>query len=649
MRLRTSLVLLLSLAMLMQPMWVQAAPAGSPAAAVAPSNLAPATPDYTKGAIWWPNFSKVFRTPYVAEANLADSDRLEQLLREGNIYLSLDDSIALALENNLDIAVARYGPLIADADILRARAGAFLRGPGIGGVSSQSTGSSAGGGGAPGPQPVVNTVSVGGPAIPQFDPVLTGTAVNWNHNSSAQTNTIVTGTNTLINEGLSSGISYSQAFDTGTAFSLGWNNQTNTSNAIRNVFNPYLQSSFVLNFQQNLLQGFGRSINRRNMRIARNNREISDLAFEEQVIQTVAQVEDLYWDLVSFIENVRVQQQAVETSQKLYNDNKRQVEIGTLAPIEIVRAEAQLASDEQNLTVAQTQVQQQETILKNALSKSGVANPSIAQAHVVPTTQFVVPQSEAVEPIQDLMSYALRSRPELAQSRISMTNSDISLKATQNALRPSLNFVASMTNNALAGQINPNFVNFGGSTLAAAPSEFFVGGLGTSLKQLFSRNFPSYGVGLQLNVPVRNRSAQADMITAQLQLRQAEIRVHQTENSVRVEVQNALINVQQARARLDAATKARILQEQTLDAEQKKYALGADTIYNVILSQRDLTSARSTEVAAINNYAKAKIELERATGQTLDKNNIKIDEAYNGAVSKPPDPLPARTPAPPKP
>ena len=643
------LVICLVASLSVEPMRAQGAPPAAPETPAAePARVAPISPDYTKGAVWFLNFTNVYKTPYVAEVDLANSNRIERLLRDGNLYLSLEDAIALALENNLDIAYMRYEPLLADTDILRSRAGAGVRLSGTQ-VSSQSTGVSATGAAAGGAGSAVTTAggvstavtgAAAGPPLPQLDPVLSGT-IGWAHRSNPQTSNFTTGTNTLIFEQASNGLQYSQAFLTGTSVSLGFNSFNTTSNSVRNNFNPSVTSNLALNFRQSLTQGFGRSINARNIRIARNNREVSDLLFKQQVIQTVAQIQDLYWDLVSFIEDVRVKQQSLQLSEKLYNENKRQVEIGTLAPIEIVRAEAEVAAGQQNLTLSQTQVQQQETILKNALSKSGVASPSLAEAHLIPTTTITVPTVEAIEPIQDLMSTALQSRPELAQSRIRLTNSDISIRATRNAMLPTLDFVGGLTNNALAGEVNHNLLTIPGQA-APLPSQFFLGGIGTTLTQIFARNFPDYSVGLQLTVPVRNRAAQADMAAAQLQHRQSEIRLRQAENGVRVEVRNALIGLQQARARMEAATKARVLQEQTLDAEQKKYALGASTIYNVILAQRDLASARSIEVAAMNNYTKARVEIDRATGQILAKHNISLEEAYQGNVSKPPDPIPAR-------
>jgi outer membrane protein TolC len=317
------------------------------------------------------------------------------------------------------------------------------------------------------------------------------------------------------------------------------------------------------------------------------------------------------------------------------------VEVGTLAPIEIVRAEAEVASREQDLTISETQVLQQETILKNALSKNGVASPSVAEARIVPTDHMQMPATEPIQPLQDLMANALRARPELSQNRITIEDQKISIKGSKSALLPTLDLVASLANNGLAGQpsnLPPVF-----PTSPHTGNPFFIGGTSTLLSQVFSRNFPDYGIGFNLNIPIRNRSAQADITTDELTLRQQEIGLQRLQNQVRVEVQNAVIGVQQTRARYQAAQKARVLQEQTVDAEQKKYELGASTIYNVILTQRDLAQAQSNDVAAMAAYSKARVEFDRATGQTLDRNNISLDEAFRGSVSRSPSPIPAVT------
>jgi len=595
---------------------------------------------------------QTYRPRQVAPIDLANSGRLDALLRGGRLYLSLQDAIALALENNLDIEVQRYGPLIADANVLRARGGGFARGVSTGvssgpssaagqsdrratGITSSAAAEAAGAGGAGG-----TLLMQTGSAIPNLDPMLSGIA-RFSHSTSPQTSAFVTGTNNYIRENNLMNFQFQQGFLTGTNFSLGYSDSRVETNSVRDDFNPARTGSFSLNITQKLLQGFGTAVNSRQIRIARNNREVSDLVFKQQVIATVSTVMNLYWDLVSFNEDVKVKKQTLAANEKLYNDNKKQVEIGTLAPISIVQAEAEVAAAQQELTLAETLVLQQETILKNYLSRTGIASPMLADARLVPTDRMQMPDVEPIQPFQDMVATALQARPEAAQRRIGLENAKISMKGSRSQMLPTLDAFVSLANNGLAGTVNSLPIPPGLPLVAARnPDNFFIGGYGTLFSQLFSRNFPDYAVGLQLNIPLRNRQAQADMLNDQLTLRQGEIGLQQLENQIRVDVQNALIGLQQARASYQAAMKRRVLQEQTLDAEQKKLALGASTIYQVILVQRDLTQAQSAEVAALSAYSKARVDLDRAMGQTLNNHNISLEEAYAGRVSRPPSPIP---------
>lgn len=602
-------------------------------------------------------FSRVlnpYRAPAVSPIDLSNSNRLESLLRAGNLYLSLQDAIALALENNLDIAVQRYGPALADASVLRARAGGFARGVSTSvqnGPTSATQGTAA--------QTGINSnaatqtsnaasqagstfITQTGSAIPNLDPSLNGFA-RWNHSSIPQSSAFITGTNAFVQRQDLSNFKYSQGFLTGTTFDLGYSNTSVASNNRSADFNPSTSGSLSLNISQHLLQGFGVAVNNRQIRIGKNQREISDLVFKAQVITTVSAVMNLYWDLVSFNDDVKYRKEALAQSQKLYEDNQKQVEIGTLAPIAIVQAEAELAGRQQDLILSQTQVLQQETIIKNALSRTGIASPAVADAHIIPTDRIRMPAQEAIQPFQDMVADAFRARPELSQRRIQVEDQKISLKGSKSALLPQLDAVVSIANNGLIGDPSALPVLPG---RARAGTPFFIGGYGTLFTQIFSRNFPDYGIGFNLNIPLRNRAAQADIINDELTLRQQQLGLQQLENQVRVEVQNTLIGLQQARARYQAATKQRYLQEQTLDAEQKKFALGASTIYNVILIQRDLVQAQAAEVTALSAYSKARVEMDRATGQTLANNNISIDEAFRGVVSRPPSPLPVLDQAP---
>ena len=614
--------------------------------------------DEPNGGGWLSNLRRPYRAKAVPAINLSNSSRLESLLRAGKLYLSLQDTIALALENNLDIEIQRYTPLQAESDLLRAQAGGLLRGV----PQSVTNGpSSAGGnfllGGGSGGASSASSSAVGsngvitqlGPSTPNFDPVIQG-SINWGHLTSIQTNLFSYGTNSLVSTNKNANFTLSQGFASGALAQVSYNNFLTSSNSGRFDVNPYTSSALDLLVQQPLLQGFGFSVNNRQIRVARNNLKVADLTFKQQVIGTLSNVVGLYYDLVSLNGAVKVARESLTVSEKLYNDNKKQVEIGTLAPIEIVRAEAEVAGRQQDFTVAETNVLQQETIIKNALSRNGVASPSLAEARIVPTDSIQIPAVEAIRPMQDLVQEAMNLRPELAQSTINLQNSRIQLTGSKNGLLPTLNGFVELTNHAQAGSISslPTLDAAGRPTgFVRSPNAvdgFFVGGYGTVLSQLFGRNFPDYRIGVNLNIPLRNRAAQADHVRDQLNLRQSELALQRQTNQIRVDVQNALIALQQARARHQAALKQRVLEEQTLDAEQKKYALGASTIFQVIQTQRDLTNARSSEVTAMSQYARSRVNLEVATGEILQNNNVSLDEARRGSVSRQPAPLPVLDP-----
>jgi len=590
---------------------------------------------------WYSSITRPYEARYVPQVNVSNSSRIDSLLRAGRLYLSLADTIALALENNLDIEIQRYGFSLADADLLRARSGSNIQGiptnvlPGISAgagtiLGSNSTGLAAAG--APSP------LGQGG----SFDPVLFGN-MNWAHNTAPQSNTVVAGTSALVSRNKVSNFGIAQTFQTGGTATLSFNNLNQQQNSFRNTVNPVTNSNLDLTVSQPLLQGFGFALNNRTIRIAKNNIRAADYVFRQQLTNTVSNVVQLYWNLVGAISTVEVRREAVAVSQKLYDDNKKQVDIGTLAPIEIVRAEAQLAQNEQALVAAQAAVRQQETVLKSALSRTGLTNPLVIEASIVPLDPIRIPEVEAVEPIQDLMARALDSRPDLAQSRIQIQNSEIALTGTRNAMLPQLNVVGQLRNGALAGPQNTVLGPIGSNGLVQNPpiaDPFFIGGYGNVLTQLFSRNFPTYALGLNLNIPLKNRAAQANVATASVTLRQNQLQVQRQINQIRVDVQNALISLQNARAQYQAAVKQRVLQEQTLDADQKKLALGATTVYQVIQDQRDLTTAGAAEVAAQAAYAAARVQLDVATGQVLERNGVEFEEAKAGHVARPPSVIP---------
>ncbi len=597
---------------------------------------------------WYNPATQPYRPQVVAPVNVSNSSRIDSLMRAGNLYLSLQDAIALALENNLDVELERYEFGLARADLLRAQAGAAIQGipttvqPGI------SNGAGALLGGVSTGLASVNSASPLGPNA-SLDPAITGT-LNFGHTTTPQANTVTTGTEALTTDNRTANFGITQSFLTGGTASLLFNNITQNQNSFRNAINPFTQSNLDLQITQPLLQGFGFALNNRTIRIAKNNLKAADYVFQQQLTNTVANVVQLYWNLVASISTVDVRQQAVAVAQKLYDDNKKQVDIGTLAPIEIVRAEAQLATAQQALVAAQSAVLQQESILKSALSRNGLAGSPVLEARVVPTDPIRIPEVEAIEPVQDLMSRAIDNRPDLAQSRIQIDNSQIALTGTKNALRPTLNLTGDLRSNGLIGGQNtllgPASTAFPLGQPAPVADPGLIGSYPFGLGQIFQGNFPTYSVGATLNIPLHNRAAQANLETATLNLRMNQLQVQRQINQIRVDVQNALIAVNQARAQYQAAVKGRVLQEQTLDADQKKLALGATTVYQVIQDQRDLTNAAASEVSAQAAYAAARVQLDVATGTTLSNNRVQFDEAKTGRVGAAPQPLPLTDPKP---
>lgn len=637
-------------AVMMAPPTLAQAPAQATPVSSEQKNVKPDVPE-APGTGLWNGFLRPYRQPEIAAVSLNNSPRLETLIRAGKLYLSLADALALAIENNLDVELARYGPQLAQVDLLRAQAGGLLRGVpstirsvqssalssvtggtggSAGGASSLGGASSGGSDSATGGTVITQT----GVAVPVLDPAFTFSG-SAGHSSSPQSNTITTGLTALQFDSRAFTFGYTQNFLSGTGINVNWNNSWVKSNNPRLDLNPYWRPNMNLSISQKLLQGFGLAVNNRNIRVAKNNVKVSDLTFKLQVMTTVSGIVNLYWDLVSYNEDLKVKQKALEVAQKFYEDNKKQVEIGTLAPIEIVRAEARVAQAQQELTNSETSLLQQESIVKNALSRSGLASPAVAEARVVPTDSLALPQADQLEPLGDLTERAIKNRPDIQQTAINLDNTKIGLAGSRSQLLPSLDVQGSFQNNSLAGSLN-SLWNIPGAGPNADP--FFVGGYGTALGQIFRRNFPDYSVGFQLNIPIRNRSAQADYVRDRLSLRQSELNAQRQVNELRVNVQNALTGVVQARARYQAAVKERQLQEQTLDAENKKYALGASTAFQVVQTQRDVAIAQASEVASLAAYSRSRVQLDLTTAQILGRYNVEVAEALAGKSSKPMDP-----------
>ena len=632
-------------------------PQPMPAAAVQPQHYV--TEDYSKPQSPFPNVIAPYKPRYVPPPNLNNTDRIQQLMHDGKIMLSMNDAVALALENNLDLVLARYNLNIADTDIMRADAGANVLGVntgivqntpggGVGGLSGSvgsgtgGTSVAAGGVGTGTNGLVSSTLGIGAP-ITSFDPIVSSTLQmdrNFVQSTSIFAPIPITNTNTGTAD-----FSYLQGFHWGTNLAVGFNNTHVTTNLPTSEYTPAINSGLQFRLTQNLLQGFGFVANTRFIRIAKNNREISDVAFRLQIITTVDQIENLYWDLVYAYENVRVQQEALTFAQRTLADNKQQVQFGTLPPIQVVSAQATVATDQQALILAQTNLELQELLMKNALSKT-LEDPALGGAEVIPTSTMQLPQQEPVVPTQDLITDALGHRAELAESRIDLSTRELNNKAVRNAMLPTLALFAYYGGSGIGGDVNPlvPVCTPGGSSLCFSPAKaappFTNGGpvsTASTLSQLFNGAAPDKGVGLTLNIPIRNRQGQADQVRAELEYRQAQVRLQQVSNQVRIEVRNAQFALQQNRASVQAAQAAVDFASETLHAEQQKLAAGVSNPTAVLQDQSGFTTAESNLVSAKAAYEKARVELDRATGLLLDHSGIVMADAERGEVTHMPD------------
>jgi outer membrane protein len=606
--------------------------------------------DYSKGQPWFPEFWKPYQPLTLPEPMLTNAPSIDQLIHDGKLLLSLDDAISIALENNLDISLQRFTPWIAQTEMLRAKAGSVAHGLG----ASQ-------------------TVILGTSPQTSFDPILT-VNTDWARSSIPINNPLSSGVGIaatafdLINYNAYANVTYTQGFHTGTSIQVAFDNARSSTNSPDTIFNPAVQSTLAVTIQQPLLNGFGILPNTRYIIEAKNTLKVADSQFAQQVIATISAVQTDYWELVFARENVKVEEAAVAVSNKLYEDNKKQLQIGTMAPLDVLTAESELATDTQNLIVAQTNKLQQETVLLNAITRNPTA-PSLQSIEVVPTTPIATPNITENLPLMDAVQEACQKRPEVFQADLNLKNAEIEVKATRNSLLPTLNLVGQYSATGLAGNTivqNQTQTGFQAETTApiVAPNGLpftvgnpglpgtlaFVGvpvfnttttvqrsGVGTALDQMVHADFPTYSAGLNLVLPIRNRSAQADSARAQLDKRQQVVQYRQLQNTIFVNVRNAQIALQQDRSQVSAAEKARILAQQTLDAEQKKYQLGSSTSYQVVLRSRDLTTAQGNELRAKINLIEASVNFDQAVGRTLDVNHILVADARRGKINRQPN------------
>jgi outer membrane protein len=623
--------------------------APSPITPIAPEqyNFRPSSANYSQSKGFFPITLSIYKARKTPSPSFANTPRIDQLLQNGSLMLGLDDAIALALENNLDLAIARYNLDIADTDLLRSKSGSTIRGVttglvtgtpggGGGGVTGAAGGGPGGtsvgaGGSATGIGGIVATTTGVGPTPAQFDPTLSG--ILQLDRSTTQATNPFSGTPLLEAHTTTGNFQYLQGFSPGTTISGTFDNSRVASNSTFNFFNPSITSSTHFQVTQHLLQGFGVEVNRRFILLAQNNRKITDSSFRQQVIYTVSQIEDIYWDLVSAYESLRAAERALAVAQELVKNNERQVRIGTLAPIEVTNAQAQVATANQNLIIAKTNLQYQQLVIKNAISRN-LKDPSLQAAPVVPTdTVSITETPEESAPIDDLVKQAITRRPEIEQAEIDLKNREINRKGAINALRPVVDVYGYYGAASLAGPPNPYAKVCSPTTTSfCVPAGSATTGYWDAFGNLFNNTVPDKGAGFNILIPIRNRAAQADQVRAELEYNQAELRLEQLENEIRIQVRNAQYALQQDRARVEAAQQALTYAQQNLDAEQKRLNVGASTVYNVMTQENNLTAAENNLIAATTVYAKDRVSMDQMLSQTLDRNHIALDDAVTGQV-----------------
>jgi outer membrane protein TolC len=578
------------------------------------------------------------------EPQLTNSPDLNQLVRDGKLYLSLKDAIRLALQNNLDIAIARYNLPIADMDILRTKAGGVFRGVnagvvqgtpggGVGGFGTGAPGAGAGGttagagGAGAGASGLVQSTLGVGAAVPSYDPAIIG-SIGAEHQTTQLANQRIYGVPLLqLNTGQAN-FGVTQAFATGSSISFEFNNNRQTTNSPFFNLSPALGAMYRFTFQQQLLSGFGFGPNLRYLRIANNNKKISNIAFKDQVMATVTQIENIYWDLVNAYEQSQVNEQSVAFATQSFGNAKKQLQLESIPAMDVMKAEAEVSKRDQDLTVARTSLQLQELLMKNAITKT-LDDPVLEAINVVPTDTLqsaqIIPLEQSVD---QLIQEALHERPELAESDVDLVNRQISRKAARNALLPSLSLITFYGGSGLAGSLNPVYNVPGVPNASNVPTDFQ-----GALANVFNNTAPDYYVGFNLNIPIRNRVAKSDQYRSELEYRQAELRREELRKQIRIEVRNAEYALEQTAARVDAARKARDLAQRTFEITQKEQTLGAGSTYQTMTAQRDLALAELDLVTAMTVYQKARIEVDRATGSTLEHNGIQIQDALNGTIS----------------
>jgi outer membrane protein len=604
--------------------------------------------DYSKAfGTWHGNPINIYRPTTISKASFGNSVRLADLMKDGKIYLSLSDAIALAIENNYDIAIARYDLDIADTDILRTRTGAaplgapsgLITGTLGGSTSTLSTGGGPGGstvgsgGAGSGVSGLTLTTAGAGPAPENLDPTLTGN-IQLQRAESPQTSIFSPRASTNTNQ---YNFTYNQGFVTGTSLAVAFNNQRLTTNSELYTYSPLFSSSFQATVTQQLLQGAGIWVNKRFMYQALNDRRITDSSFRQQILYTVNQVESIYWGLVQAYQDVQAKERALDQSNQLLSDNRKQLEVGSMAPLDVVNAESSVAADQQSLISAQSALNYQQQIIKQAITRN-LNDAALSAAPVIPTDRVSLePISEESQPVEALVQEAFQQRPELEQAVLTLRNDEITLKGARNGMLPTLNVFGFYGGSGAGGSQSADCFNFFSSPAGpCAPNTVPSVGFGATLNSLVNSSSPDKGAGFNLTVNIRNREAQSVQERSLMEYRQAELRLEQLYTQIRMQVVNAMFALTNDRAQVRSAQALRDYDQQSVDAEQKKLHLGASTTANVLQQQRNLATAEDSLIAANATYAKDRAGLYQTLASTLQHYGINLPEAASGAVTSAP-------------
>jgi outer membrane protein TolC len=578
-------------------------------------------------------------SPYMSSTvppiNLTNSSRLQDLVRDGKLYISLRDALALALENNLDLAYFRYNLPIAQADLLRTKAGGQANGVNTaiaqgtqGGFSSSGAGSGGGGGGgvtAAGAGGLVTSTLGGGAAINSFDPQL-GVQGFVDHTTLTQVNTIQSGVPILKQNTVELASSYSQAFSLGTSFNITDYGIRQTTNSIYNILSPELTTSFNLTVNQPLLQGFGLATNQRFIHIAKKNIQLTDLSFRAQVIATITQVENIYWDLVNAYQDAQIKERSLAYANETLSDDQKQLQLQNVPALQVMKDQSAVAASEGDLTVARATLKLNELLIKNALTKT-IEDPALAEMPVVPLDLLGSPDPNSEKPIDQLLADAEKNRPDVSEDEIAMQIAQNNLKTIKNELLPRLSLYGQFIGAGFGGQVNP-VCALGNECSTALP-----GGFSGAFQNTFNYSSPEYQVGFQLAITLRNRVAKADQFRAVLDFRQRELSYEQQKKSILLDVRNSQYALEQAQARVNAAQKARDLAQKTFDISKQEQKLGAMSSYDTLAAETALAIAESAVAVAQNAFEKAKVDIDRATGSTLDRMSVSLDDAKSGVVT----------------